>query len=183
MVTSAGSVPSPRSNDTSGAAMRGGVVQPRREPCQRTHMPRLKWLRRLRDGGYTYRRRGHRRGPEPLCAAGGGTGCGRSPIWSDSRGGRALRIASAQTVRTPSALFRSQTIARNQTSVHRHDGVLVAATRRLPAGSGSGQTLIQVIGGTLSFAAAHPPWVWLSSGLRPVDHRDEEWLKRGLPSS
>ena len=60
---------------------------------------------------------------------------------------------------------------------------LIAATRRLPAGSGSGQTLIQVIGGTLSIAAAHQIWVWLSSGLRPVDHRDEAWLKRGLPSS
>ena len=30
-----------------------------------------------------------------------------------------------------------------------------------------------------------PPgcWVWLSSGLRPAGHRDEAWLKRGLPSS
>ena len=58
-----------------------------------------------------------------------------------------------------------------------------SATRRLPAGSVSGQTLIQVIGGTLSLAAAHPIWVWLSSGLRPAGHRDEAWLKRGLPSS
>jgi len=34
------------------------------------------------------------------------------------------------------------------------------------------------------FWAAHPcPRVWLTSGLRPVGHRDEAWLKRGLPSS
>jgi hypothetical protein len=25
--------------------------------------------------------------------------------------------------------------------------------------------------------------VWLSFGLRPVGHRDEAWLKRGLPCS
>jgi hypothetical protein len=25
--------------------------------------------------------------------------------------------------------------------------------------------------------------VWLSSGLQPAGHRDEAWLKRGLPSS
>jgi hypothetical protein len=30
-----------------------------------------------------------------------------------------------------------------------------------------------------------PPmlWTWLSSGLRLVGHRDEAWLKRGLPCS
>jgi hypothetical protein len=60
---------------------------------------------------------------------------------------------------------------------------LLAATRRLPAGSGSGQTLIQVIGGTFSLRLPTRSWVWLTSGLRPVDRRDEEWLKRGLPSS
>jgi hypothetical protein len=32
-------------------------------------------------------------------------------------------------------------------------------------------------------AAAHPPKVWLAIGLRPVGHRDEEWLEKGLPSS
>jgi hypothetical protein len=33
-------------------------------------------------------------------------------------------------------------------------------------------------------AAAHLRfWVWLSFGLRPVGHRDEAWLKRGLPCS
>ena len=32
-------------------------------------------------------------------------------------------------------------------------------------------------------AAAHPNWVWLSSGLQSVGHRDEAWLERGLPSS
>jgi len=33
-------------------------------------------------------------------------------------------------------------------------------------------------------AAAHPAfWVWLSSGLQSVGHRDEAWLERGLPSS
>lgn len=42
---------------------------------------------------------------------------------------------------------------------------------------------VQVSGGTLAIAAAHPIRVWLSSGLRPVGHRDEAWLKRGLPSS
>jgi hypothetical protein len=26
-------------------------------------------------------------------------------------------------------------------------------------------------------------WTWLSSGLRLVGHRDEAWLKRGLPCS
>jgi hypothetical protein len=25
--------------------------------------------------------------------------------------------------------------------------------------------------------------VWLTSGLQPVGHRDEAWLKRGLPCS
>ena len=25
--------------------------------------------------------------------------------------------------------------------------------------------------------------VWLTSGLRPVGHRDEAWLKKGLPCS
>ena len=43
---------------------------------------------------------------------------------------------------------------------------------------------IQVPGGMLSIAAARPVrWVWLSSGLRLAGHRDEAWLKRGLPSS
>ncbi len=42
---------------------------------------------------------------------------------------------------------------------------------------------VQVSGGTLSIGAAHPLRVWLSSGLRPVGHRDEAWLKRGLPCS
>src|SRR4051812_26975044 len=32
-------------------------------------------------------------------------------------------------------------------------------------------------------AAAHPVWVWLSSGLQSAGHRDEAWLERGLPSS
>jgi hypothetical protein len=42
---------------------------------------------------------------------------------------------------------------------------------------------IQVSGGWLSLAAARPLWVWLTFGLRPAGHRDEAWLKRGLPSS
>ena len=63
------------------------------------------------------------------------------------------------------------------------DQCAIAATRRLPAGSVSGQTSIQVIGGTLSLRLPTRFRVWLSSGLRPVGHRDEEWLKRGLPSS
>jgi hypothetical protein len=43
--------------------------------------------------------------------------------------------------------------------------------------------LVEVSGGTLSLAAAHPFGVWLTFGLRSVGHRDEAWLKRGLPSS
>ena len=39
---------------------------------------------------------------------------------------------------------------------------------------------VQVLGGTLSPAAAHQWLVWLSSGLRPVERRDEAWLKRDL---
>jgi hypothetical protein len=49
--------------------------------------------------------------------------------------------------------------------------------------TGVGPDSVQVFGGTLSFAAAHHLLVWLSTGLRPAEHRGEAWLKRGLPSS
>jgi hypothetical protein len=26
-------------------------------------------------------------------------------------------------------------------------------------------------------------WVWLTIGLQPAGHRDEAWLKKGLPCS
>ena len=33
------------------------------------------------------------------------------------------------------------------------------------------------------FWAAHPLAVWLTSGLQLAGHRDEAWLKKGLPCS
>jgi hypothetical protein len=42
---------------------------------------------------------------------------------------------------------------------------------------------VQVIGGELFIGLPTPDWVWLAIGLRRVDHRDEAWLKKGLPSS
>lgn len=42
---------------------------------------------------------------------------------------------------------------------------------------------VQVLGGQLSFGLPAHLRVWLTFGLRPAGHRDEAWLKRGLPSS
>ncbi len=42
---------------------------------------------------------------------------------------------------------------------------------------------VQVSGGKLSLRLPTPLWVWLTFGLRPVGHRDEAWLKKGLPCS
>ncbi len=42
---------------------------------------------------------------------------------------------------------------------------------------------VQVSGGGLSSRLPIHSWVWLSSGLQSVGHRDEAWLERGLPSS
>ena len=42
---------------------------------------------------------------------------------------------------------------------------------------------VQVPGGTLSSGLPTRAWVWLTFGLRTVGHRDEAWLKRGLPCS
>ncbi len=42
---------------------------------------------------------------------------------------------------------------------------------------------VQVIGGQLSMRLPTGCLVWLSFGLRPAGHRDEAWLKRGLPCS
>ena len=43
---------------------------------------------------------------------------------------------------------------------------------------------VQVLGGTLSMRLPTERfWVWLSIGLRTVEHRDGAWLQRGLPSS
>jgi hypothetical protein len=42
---------------------------------------------------------------------------------------------------------------------------------------------VQVIGGKLSMRLPTRSWVWLTSGLRPAGHRDEAWLKKGLPCS
>jgi hypothetical protein len=37
--------------------------------------------------------------------------------------------------------------------------------------------------GWLSFGLPTRSRVWLTSGLQPVGHRDEAWLKKGLPCS
>ena len=42
---------------------------------------------------------------------------------------------------------------------------------------------VQVIGGTLSKRLPTSCSVWLTIGLRPAGHRDEAWLKKGLPCS
>jgi hypothetical protein len=42
---------------------------------------------------------------------------------------------------------------------------------------------VQVSGGKLIMRLPTRPWVWLAIGLRPVGHRDEAWLKKGLPCS
>ena len=42
---------------------------------------------------------------------------------------------------------------------------------------------VQVSGGKLSMRLPTGSQVWLTSGLRPVGHRDEAWLKKGLPCS
>ncbi len=42
---------------------------------------------------------------------------------------------------------------------------------------------VQVPGGRLSFGLPTRSRVWLTFGLQPVGHRDEAWLKRGLPCS
>jgi hypothetical protein len=60
----------------------------------------------------------------------------------------------------------------------RHSGLL-----ETPARAGVWPDSVQVLGGTLSSGLPTPVRVWLTSGLRPVGHRDEAWLKRGLPSS
>lgn len=42
---------------------------------------------------------------------------------------------------------------------------------------------VQVIGGRLSMRLPTDVLVWLAFGLRPAGHRDEAWLKKGLPCS
>jgi hypothetical protein len=42
---------------------------------------------------------------------------------------------------------------------------------------------VQVLGGKLSMRLPTRSRVWLTFGLQPVGHRDEAWLKKGLPSS
>ncbi len=42
---------------------------------------------------------------------------------------------------------------------------------------------VQVPGGRLSSGLPTRSRVWLTFGLQPVGHRDEAWLKRGLPCS
>jgi len=42
---------------------------------------------------------------------------------------------------------------------------------------------VQVPGAMLSLRLPIRIWVWLSFGLQPVGHRDEAWLKKGLPCS
>jgi len=42
---------------------------------------------------------------------------------------------------------------------------------------------VQVSGGTLSFGLPTRMRVWLTFGLMPDGHRDEAWLKKGLPCS
>ena len=42
---------------------------------------------------------------------------------------------------------------------------------------------VQVLGGKLSLRLPTYSWVWLTIGLRPVERRDEAWLKKGLPCS
>ena len=42
---------------------------------------------------------------------------------------------------------------------------------------------VQVSGGKLSLRLPTRSWVWLTFGLHPVGHRDEAWLKKGLPCS
>ena len=67
---------------------------------------------------------------------------------------------------------------RRRTRTHTHRGYLETSPR-----TGVRPDSVQVFGGTLSIAAAHRLLVWLSTGLRPAEHRGEAWLKRGLPSS
>jgi hypothetical protein len=42
---------------------------------------------------------------------------------------------------------------------------------------------VQVSGGPLSSGLPTRVQVWLTSGLQPAGHRDEAWLKKGLPCS
>lgn len=42
---------------------------------------------------------------------------------------------------------------------------------------------VQVSGGKLSMRLPTCSLVWLATGLRPAGHRDEAWLKKGLPCS
>jgi len=42
---------------------------------------------------------------------------------------------------------------------------------------------VQVSGGMLSSGLPTRDRVWLTFGLQPAGHRDEAWLKRGLPCS
>jgi hypothetical protein len=54
----------------------------------------------------------------------------------------------------------------------------------IPVRAGVWPDSVQVIGGKLSMRLpTRSIWVWLTIGLRPVDHRDEAWLKKGLPCS
>ena len=60
----------------------------------------------------------------------------------------------------------------------RHSGLL-ETFRRIGVWPDS----VQVPGGPLSFGLPTRSRVWLTSGLQPVAHRDEAWLKKGLPCS
>lgn len=42
---------------------------------------------------------------------------------------------------------------------------------------------VQVLGGTPASRLPTCSWVWLYSGLRPVEHRGVVWLKRDVPGS
>ena len=58
-----------------------------------------------------------------------------------------------------------------------------AATRRLSAGPMSGQTRSRCSAGSSPSGCPPGLLVWLTIGLRPAGHRDEAWLKKGLPCS
>lgn len=73
-------------------------------------------------------------------------------------------------------LMRSRDV--EATRAQRHSRLLDDSVR-----SGVWPDSDQVIGGQLSMRLPTAELVWLTFGLQPAGHRDEAWLKKGLPCS
>ena len=64
-----------------------------------------------------------------------------------------------------------------------HEQLPLIGYLRLDGRFRSGQAGVEVSGGVALTSAARGVLAWLSHGVRPVGHRDEEWLQRGLTGS